>query len=141
MSGPRRFKVLFVCIGNSCRSPMAEAIARRNHADVLDAESAGVAPAPIVQPQTYACLEERKLVLEADRTPRRLVDSDWASMDVIVNMSGTGILPLIPGFKGANLIWDVDDPIGKPLAEYRKACDRIEQLVGKLADLLRRHAL
>lgn len=140
MSESRRYRVLFVCIGNSCRSPMAEAIAQRHHADILDAESAGIAPAPIVQPQTYECLREKELFLEPDRKPRKLVDVDWAGMDIIVNMSGSGILPLIPGYKGNNLIWDVDDPIGRPMTEYRKSRDHIEKLVGRLADLLRRHA-
>ena len=140
MSESRRYRVLFVCIGNSCRSPMAEAIALRHHSDVIEAESAGISPAPIVQPQTYECLKERELHLEPGRKPRKLVDVDWASMDLIVNMSGSGILPLIPGYKGNNLIWDVDDPIGKPLTEYRKSRDRLEKLVGRLADLLRKYS-
>jgi ArsR family transcriptional regulator len=118
---------------------MAEAIALRDHADVLLAESAGISPAPIVQPQTYECLKEREVSLAADRKPRKLIEADWAAMDIIVNMSGMGILPLIPGYKGNNLIWDVDDPIGKPMAEYRKSYDRIEKLVTRLAELLRRH--
>ena len=140
MSEKRRYRVLFVCIGNSCRSPMAEAIARYRYSDLLDAESAGVSPAPIVQPQTYECLAEAGVYLEPNRTPRKLEEVDWASMDLIVNMSGTGILPMIPGYKGNNLIWDVADPIGRPLAEYRKARDRIDTLVGRLAELLRRHS-
>jgi ArsR family transcriptional regulator len=118
---------------------MAEAIARRHYSDVLEAESAGISPAPIVQPQTYEALKEREVFLEPDRKPRRLQDVDWGSMDIIVNISGAGILPLIPGYKGNNLIWDVDDPIGKPIAEYRKSRDRIEKLVVRLAELLRRH--
>jgi ArsR family transcriptional regulator len=119
---------------------MAEAIARRDHSDILDAESAGVSPAPIVQPQTYECLKEKQLFLEPGRKPRKIEEVEWAAMDVIVNMSGTGILPMLPGYKGNNLIWDVDDPIGKPLSEYRKSRDRIELLVNRLAGLLRRHA-
>jgi arsenate reductase (thioredoxin) len=34
--------VLFVCIGNSCRSPLAESIALRDYADVFDVSSAGI---------------------------------------------------------------------------------------------------
>jgi protein-tyrosine-phosphatase len=139
MSDSRRFRVLFVCIGNSCRSPMAEAIARHHYADVIEPESAGIAPAPIVQPLTYEALQEKGLSLDADQRPRKLEDADWTSADIIINMSGSGILPLIPGYKGNNLIWDVDDPIGRPLAEYRKSRDKIERLVGRLAELLRRH--
>ena len=139
MEKAQRYRVLFVCIGNSCRSPMAEAIARHKHADILDAESAGVSPAPIVQPQTYECLKEAGVPLEPNRKPRKIEDVEWGSMHLIVNMSAAGILPLLPGYKGNNLIWDVDDPIGKPLADYRKSRDRIEKLVGRLAELLKRH--
>lgn len=140
MTEAKRYRVLFVCIGNSCRSPMAEAIAWSRHDDVMEAESAGIAPAPIVQPQTYECLKEIEVFLEPGRQPRRLADADWAAMDIIVNMSGSGILPLIPSYKGNNLIWDVDDPIAKPMSEYRRSRDRIAKLVERLADLLRRRA-
>ena len=47
-------KVLFVCVGNSCRSQMAEAIARHHG---LDAESAGTEPAPSVSGHALAVLD------------------------------------------------------------------------------------
>jgi ArsR family transcriptional regulator len=118
---------------------MAEAIARHHHSDVMEAESAGIAPAPIVQALTYEALKENGVFLEPDRRPRKLEDVDWAGADIVINMSGSGILPLIPGYKGNNLIWDVEDPIGRPLADYRKSRDKIERLIARLAELLRRH--
>ena len=63
----RPFRVLFVCIGNSCRSPMAEAIANHRFPDLLEASSAGVAPAPIVQPLTYQCLAEKQIPLADEK--------------------------------------------------------------------------
>ena len=48
MSEPKR--VLFVCIGNACRSQMAEAFARAYGSDVLVASSAGLFPAKAVPP-------------------------------------------------------------------------------------------
>ena len=47
MTAPGLKKVLFVCIGNSCRSQMAEAFARVYGSDILVAASAGLAPATI----------------------------------------------------------------------------------------------
>jgi len=137
MSESRRFRVLFVCIGNSCRSPMAEAIANHSHGDVLEASSAGVAPAPIVQALTFQCLAENGIPLSAEKRPQKLEKSDWASMDVIVNISGQGIAPIIKGFEGATLLWDVIDPIGLPMPAYREARDRLEKLVDRLASQLR----
>jgi len=138
MSTPRRFRVLFVCIGNSCRSPMAEAMANHKHEDVLEGYSAGVAPAPIIQPLTYQCLAEVGVPVSPDKRPERLDQSDWRSMDVIVNISGEGIVQTVEGFEGATLLWDVIDPIGLPMPAYREARDRLDRLVARLADHLRR---
>ena len=43
-SRSHRVRVLFVCVGNACRSPMAEAIARYDAADVMEPSSAGLSP-------------------------------------------------------------------------------------------------
>lgn len=136
---PRPYRVMFVCIGNSCRSPMGEAIAQTKHADIIEACSSGVAPAAIIQPSTLRCLEEKGFRLSPDKQPQKLPNSNWREMDVIVNMSGGGILPFVPGFKGSNLIWEVADPMGHPLTAYRRARDLIEKHVDKLAAMLRKH--
>ena len=135
----RPYRVMFVCIGNSCRSPMAEAIAQTKHADIIEAFSSGVAPASIIQPSTLRCLEEKEFRLSPDKQPQKLPKSNWREMDVIVNMSGGGILPIVQGFKGSNLIWEVAQPMGHPLTAYRRARDVIEKHVDKLAGMLRKH--
>ena len=137
MSEIKKFRVMFVCIGNSCRSPMAEAIARHKYPDLIEACSSGVGPAPIVQPQTYQALAEKKIPLEADKQPQRLDKSEWRSMDVIVNMSGGGLLPMIPDFRGGVLIWEVPDPMGQPIQAYRSARDQIERRIDQLAGKLK----
>ena len=58
---PAKKRVLFVCIGNSCRSQMAESFARAYGADVLEVRSAGLSPATIVSPLTKQILAERNL--------------------------------------------------------------------------------
>lgn len=137
MSETRRFRVLFVCIGNSCRSPMAEAIARSKYPDLMEVSSAGVGPAPIIQPQTYQCLAEKGFELPSGKEPERLDKTDWRSMDVIVNISGMGILPMIPDFQGGTLIWEVADPMGQPIGAYREARDQLEGRLDRLAAMLR----
>lgn len=137
MNALKRYRTLFVCIGNSCRSPMAEAIANARHADVIDAFSAGLGPAPIVQALTFACLRENGVELDPQKKPQQLTKADWASADLIVNISGHGVLAVIPDYKGKILIWEVPDPIGQPMAVYRIARDLIDQQVDALADALR----
>ena len=56
MTKPKR--VLFVCIGNSCRSQMAEAFARAYGRDVVAPASAGVYPANVIAPDTMRAMAE-----------------------------------------------------------------------------------
>ncbi len=137
MNEPKKLKVLFVCIGNSCRSPMAEAFAAAKHGDLIEASSAGVGPAPIIQPLTLSCMREKGIAIDPDKKPIALKKVDWKSLDLIVNISGHGVLSEIPKYQGNLLIWDVEDPMGRPVAAYRAARDRIEALVDGLAEMLR----
>lgn len=134
---PERFRVLFVCLGNSCRSPMAEAIANQRYPEIFEATSAGLTPASIVQPQTYQVLEEIGVELPADKKPIALKKADWGAADLLVNMSGQGVLSVIPKFQGGNLIWEIPDPMGRSLETYRSSRDQILQLIDRLADRLR----
>ena len=129
-------RVLFVCIGNSCRSQMAEGFAKHHHRDVITALSAGVYPASIIQPETIATMAEKSVSLEG-QAPKTIQSIAPKQVDLLVNMSGMAVLSLFPGFKGGNLMWDIEDPIGQPMTVYEDVRDRIEILVGKLAAQLR----
>ena len=128
-SGPARKKklVLFVCIGNSCRSQMAEALARTYGSDVIDAHSAGVHHATTIAPLTRKVLSEKNVNIDG-QFPKGLDLFTRAHIDVMVNMSGT---PLAP--EGTRVIeWAVPDPIGKTEEVYRAVEKQIEDLVMRL---------
>lgn len=128
----RPARVLFVCIGNSCRSPMAEGFARHKHANFIEASSAGLMPAAIIQPETYQVMNEKGVSMEG-MSPSDLEQVEAGQIDYVVNMSGYAMLHRLNGFKGGNIVWNVHDPIGDSLETYRKVRDRIEQLVDELA--------
>lgn len=120
-------RVLFVCIGNSCRSQMAEAFARAYGADIMEAQSAGVSPATYIAPLTRQTLGERNLNIDA-HFPKGMDLMRQQSFDVLVNMSGVPV-----GLPGARVIdWTVPDPIGQPEASYRNVATQIEGLVMRL---------
>jgi arsenate reductase len=128
-------KVLFVCVGNSCRSQMAEGFARAYGSDVLTPSSAGVAPAASVARDTVRAMDEKNINISAQfpKSVYRIANSDF---DLIVNMSGRELSE----FPGAMLEWAVDDPIGQPFEKYRTVRDDIEMRVMKLIlDLRRRN--
>ena len=119
-----RKKVLFVCVGNSCRSQMAEGFAKKYGSDVMEPASAGLAPASIVQPLTRTVMEEKGISLSG-HFPKSYDPGNAAGFDLIVNLSG---FPLPPA-KAQMREWRVDDPIGQNDKVYREVRDAIERFV------------
>ena len=120
-------KVLFLCIGNSCRSPMAEGFARTYGSDVLQASSAGLAPAMAVAPLTH------KVMLEKNIDVGNIYPKDFKTVasaaDLIVNMSGH----TLPAEQPVPVVhWEIRDPIGESEDIYRQVRDEIEQKVMQL---------
>jgi protein-tyrosine-phosphatase len=131
-AAPKKAKVLFICLGNACRSPMAEAIARHRYPDLMDASSAGLSALGKVMVQTVAVLAERN-VSAAGLASKQLTEHSRRAADVIINMSGR------PGawmsHDGGPRVedWDVGDPYGSDLDVYREICDDIERRLKDLA--------
>jgi arsenate reductase (thioredoxin) len=129
-------KVLFVCIGNSCRSQMAEGFARKYGSDVLEPSSAGFAPANIVQPLTKKVMEAKNINID-DQFPKNLDQVGVAQFDLIVNMSGNKLPDRLPVEVRE---WTIEDPIGQTEATYMHVCDQLENQVMRLILDLRREA-
>jgi arsenate reductase len=130
-------KVLFVCIGNSCRSQMAEGFARMYGGDVMLVASAGLSPAAIIQPLTRQVLAERNVRID-DQFPKGMDMLVKEQFDVVVNMSGQK-LPLAPGARVRE--WPVPDPIGQKESVYKAVAEQIEGLVMRLILELRSSTL
>ena len=125
---PAKKKVLFVCVGNSCRSQMAEALARAYGSDVLTAYSAGLSPATVMAPLTRQVLEQRNVRADG-QFPKNVNSFLQQTFDVVVNISGfPGKLP--PATR--SLEWAVPDPIGQKEAVYQSVLNQIEGLVMRL---------
>jgi arsenate reductase (thioredoxin) len=131
-----RVKVLFVCIGNACRSPMAEAIARRDHEDVMEVCSAGLAPLGRVEEMTKRTLADNGYPSEGLESKKIFLQT-FEEADLVVNMSGRekGI-----AFDDPSKVedWQVEDPYGEDAEVYQRIFKDIEKRVGKLAEQLRR---
>jgi arsenate reductase (thioredoxin) len=129
-------KVLFLCIGNSCRSQMAEGFARKYGSDVLEPSSAGFAPANIVQPLTKKVMEAKNINID-DQFPKDLDQVGVAQFDLIVNMSGNKLPERMPVEVRD---WNVEDPIGQSEEVYVQVRDQLENQVMRLILDLRRDA-
>jgi len=130
MAPSTKFRVIFVCIGNSCRSPMAEAVARRHASDVIEPSSAGLSPLGyIVEPTIDTLLANGYSVegLASKRLSRQAMDA----ADLIVNLSGH--LIDCPSDRVKVEEWPVEDPFGMDRATYQRILEEIEGRVLTLA--------
>ncbi len=132
-------RVLFVCLGNSCRSPMAEALARHLAADVIDASSAGLAALGYVARPTLEVLAESG-VPGVGLLSKPLHVVEFSAIDLVVNLAGRSIEKHLDGRALPVEDWEVGDPFGSDLAVYRRIRDEIERRVLDLAARLRRQA-
>jgi arsenate reductase (thioredoxin) len=125
-------RVLFVCIGNSGRSVMAERLLPRAAGGRHQARSAGAAPGVAVHPEVLEALREVGIDV-SDHVPHKLDDDDVAWADVVV-AACDGACPVVPGKRYVS--WNLPDPMGRPLDEVRSIRDdittRVEQLVREL---------
>jgi protein-tyrosine-phosphatase len=122
-------KVLFICLGNSCRSIMAEAIARHRCGDRWEAASAGLSPLGLVAPETLVVLAEMGVDTAGLRS-KGLRAFDLTEFRLLVNLTDyplPGRLP--PDSTVAVLQRPAPDPYGGSLEEYRRSRDAITQMV------------
>ncbi|MGP8243385.1 MAG: arsenate reductase ArsC [Bryobacteraceae bacterium] len=136
MNSPDKKRVLFVCIGNACRSQMAEGFARHYGSDVLIPASAGLSPASRVAPDTIRAMSEKNIDLR-EHFPKALRQLARVQFDTVVNMSGK---PLREDLKAPVKEWEVADPISMDYEQHCKVRDEIEGLVIKLLLDLRRES-
>ena len=123
--------VLFVCIGNSCRSQMAEAFANHLGRGALRAWSAGSVPFGRIAPEACAVMKEEGLSLDGQYS-KGLADVPICSMDFIVSMGCGVVCPSPPGFAGRRVEWSIPDTYGGSLEDYRRARDLIKREVSLL---------
>ena len=125
-------RVLFVCLGNACRSQMAEGFARAQGDDVLIPWSAGLTPAHAVPALTFQTMAEKKVDITG-QTPKPVGDFSPSDFDLVINISGYPI----PGYR-RTIDWAVRDPFGGSVQDYRTTRDEIERRVRELIFELRR---
>lgn len=129
-------KVLFLCVGNSCRSQMAEALAKHVAQDIIEASSAGLVPLGEIAGPTRQVLAERGVSVDGQYSKALAVEARKAA-DLIVNMTGRPAKWVLPRENVHVEDWEVGDPYGQDLEMYRQICDEIEFRVTRLADRLR----
>jgi arsenate reductase len=122
-------EVLFVCVQNAGRSQMAAAILRHLAGDRVHVRTAGSDPASAVRSVVLTALDEIGVPIGGEY-PKPLTDEVVRAADVVVTMGCGDACPVYPGRR--YLDWDLEDPVGLPLAQVRVIRDDIEARVREL---------
>lgn len=127
-------KVAFICVHNSCRSQIAEALGRHFAADVFESYSAGTELKDHINPDAVRLVKELYGIdMELTQSPKLLEDIPPA--DVVVTMGCNVECPYLPCKRRED--WGLPDPTGKSDDEFIPVIRTIEKRIIELAESLR----
>lgn len=127
-------KVAFICVHNSCRSQIAEALTRHFAADVLESYSAGTETKPRINPDAVR-LVKQLYGIDMEQTQYSKLISDIPEPDIVISMGCEVGCPYIGREFDDN--WGLDDPTGKEDAAFLQV---IQQIEAKVLELAQRNA-
>lgn len=127
-------KVAFICVHNSCRSQIAEALGKYFAGDVFESYSAGTETKPQIN-QDAVRLMKREYGIDMELTQRSKLLTDIPSVDIVITMGCNVNCPFLPCKRREN--WGLDDPTGKSDAEFLSVIRQIEKNIKKLAEELK----
>lgn len=125
--------VAFVCVHNSCRSQMAEALGRHLAADVFTSCSAGTETVPRINPDAVRLMKEIYGIDMKDQYSKTL--DKLPPVDVLITMGCNVRCPALPCQRRED--WGLEDPTGKSDEEFRKVIAVIEEKVLALRESLK----
>ena len=129
-------KVLFICVHNSGRSQMAEALFNEVAKGKAVAMSAGTQPATQVSSTVVAVMREVGIEI-GDRKPKLLTAAMLETVDRLITM-GCNAAQACPASSVPAEDWELDDPEGRPIEKVREIRDQIKIKVNELVKTLLR---
>ena len=131
-------KVAFICVHNSCRSQIAEALGKALASDVFESYSAGTETKPQIN-QDAVRLMKKFYGIDMEQTQHSKLISDIPEPDIAISMGCNVGCPFIGRPFDDN--WGLEDPTGKNDEEFKKVIDEIQKQIMKLKDRMTSFAL
>ncbi len=116
-------KVAFLCVHNSCRSQIAEALGKYFGGDVFESYSAGTETKPQIN-QDAVRLIKKRYGIDMEETQRSKLLSDIPVVDIVVTMGCNVECPYLPCRHRED--WGLEDPSGKSDDEFLQVINEIE---------------
>ena len=119
-------KVAFICVHNSCRSQIAEALGKHLAADVFESYSAGTETKPQINQDAVRILKEL-YGIDMEQTQYSKPITDIPNPDIAISMGCNVECPFIGRAFDDN--WELEDPTGKSDEEFKMIIQKIEEKI------------
>lgn len=126
-----KLKVGFICVHNSCRSQMAEALSKHFASDVFEAYSAGTETKDRINQDAVRLIKAR-YGIDMELTQSSKLIGTLPPLDIVITMGCNVECPYLPNRFRED--WGLDDPSGKDDAEFNRIIDIIEFKVKELKE-------
>ena len=127
-------KVAFICVHNSCRSQIAEALGKKLAADVFESYSAGTGTRPHIN-QDAVRLMKQVYGIDMEKTQYSKLLAELPPVDVVVTMGCNVQCPMLPCTRRED--WGLPDPTGQDDGAFNAVIDEIERRVCLLREEMR----
>ena len=128
-------KVAFICVHNSCRSQMAEALGKRFAPDVFISYSAGTESKPRINPDAVRVMKQL-YGIDMEKDQRSKLIDELPPIDWVITMGCNVDCPYLPSRFRED--WGLDDPSGKSDEEFIRTAREIERRILDLRDRVER---
>ena len=131
-------KVAFICVHNSCRSQMAEALGKIYGNEEFECYSAGTETKPMINQQAVKIIKDLYKV-DMNKTQKSILLSDIPKVDIVIKMGCNVVCPYLYAEHIED--WGLEDPTGKSDEEFIKVAKAIEEKVKELAKKIKNNEI
>jgi arsenate reductase len=125
----KKLKVAFICVHNSCRSQIAEALGKYYASDVFESYSAGIELKPQINQDAVRLMKEL-YDIDMEKTQKSKLLDEIPPVDIVITMGCNVECPYLPCKHRED--WGLDDPTGKSDEEFKKVISTIETKIKEL---------
>lgn len=127
-------KVAFVCVHNSCRSQIAEALGKYLASDIFESYSAGTETKPKINQDAVRLMKD-KYNIDMEKTQYSKILEDIPEVDIVITMGCNVNCPHLPCKHRED--WGLDDPTNKDDIEFIKIIDKIHNNILNLSERIK----
>ncbi|MFA9422897.1 MAG: arsenate reductase ArsC [Sedimentibacter sp.] len=125
-----KMKVAFICVHNSCRSQIAEALGKHFAKDVFESYSAGTETKPQINQDAVRLMKEIYNI-DMEQTQYSKLITELPKIDITIKMGCNVICPFVDSNYEED--WGLDDPTGKSDEEFKKVIAEIENKIKEIS--------